>query len=68
MKELFFLVEEDQEGGYTAKALGESIFTQGETLEEIRDNIRDAIDCHFETDRPKIVRIHIVHDEILTYA
>ena len=63
MNELFFLVEEGQEGDYTARALGESIFTQGETLEEIRNNIRDAIDCHFETEKPKIVRIHIVPRE-----
>lgn len=48
MNEVFFLVEEAIEGGYTAKALGESIFTEGETLEELRTNIKEAVQCHFE--------------------
>jgi len=47
MKEIVFLVEEAEEGGYTALALGESIFTEGETMQELRDNIQDALDCHF---------------------
>ena len=49
MNEIIFLVEQDIEGGYIAKALGESIFTQGETIEELRANIRDAVDCHFDS-------------------
>ena len=48
MSELIFLVEEAPEGGYTARALGESIFTQGDTLEELRTQIRDAVHCHFD--------------------
>ncbi len=48
MNEIIFLVEEDIEGGYVAKALGESIITQGETLEELKKNIKDAVNCHFE--------------------
>ena len=48
MNELIFLVEEAPEGGFTARALGESIFTEGETLEELRRNVRDAVQCHFE--------------------
>lgn len=68
MQELFFLVEEQPEGGYTAHALGESIFTQGDTLDEIRNNIRDAVECHFPRDRPRVVRLHIVRDEILANA
>lgn len=68
MEELFFLVEETPEGGYTAKALGVSIFTQGDDLESLKSNIRDALDCHFENAKPTIVRLHIVKDEVLTYA
>ena len=45
--ELIFLVEEDPEAGYTARALGESIYTMGDTLEQLRHNIWDAVQCHF---------------------
>ncbi len=48
MTEILFLVEEDPEGGYSAQAVGESIFTQGETLDEIREMVRDAVQCHFD--------------------
>jgi hypothetical protein len=47
MTEIVFLVEEDPEGGYTARALGEPIFTQAENLEELQDQLRDAVRCHF---------------------
>jgi len=66
MNEIIFLVEEDIEGGYVAKALGESIITQGETLEELKKNIKDAVNCHFEENqKPKIIRLHIVKEEVL---
>jgi len=66
MNEIIFLVEEDVEGGYNAKALGESIFTQGETVEELRANIRDAVDCHFDpASKPKVIRLHFVTEEVL---
>lgn len=48
MRELIFVVEEAPEGGYTARALGESIFTEAESLEELRVYVRDAAHCHFE--------------------
>ncbi len=67
MSEIIFLVEEDIEGGYLAKALGESIFTEAIDIEELRVNVRDAVRCHFEeNDLPKIIRLHMVEDEILT--
>ena len=51
--EIIFVVEESPEDGYEAKALGESIFTQAETLGELRTMVRDAIRSHFdENDRP----------------
>ena len=50
MNEIIFLVEDAIEGGYTARALGESIFTEGGDLEELRANIREAVDCHFQPD------------------
>jgi len=69
-KELIFLVEEDPEGGYAARALGQSIFTQAESLEELKKNIKDALECHFDTKEeiPKIIRLHIVRDEMFAYA
>jgi predicted RNase H-like HicB family nuclease len=68
MNELFFLVEEATEGGYIAKALGASIYTQGESMDELRANIRDAVACHFGDDKPALIRLHIVKDETLSYA
>ncbi len=45
--EIVFLVEEDPEGGFLARALGESIFTDADTLDDLRANIREAVKCHF---------------------
>ncbi|MCC6372504.1 MAG: 2-oxoisovalerate dehydrogenase [Bacteroidia bacterium] len=67
MNEVFFLVEEAAEGGYTGKALGESIFTEAETIEDLKIQIIDAVKCHFDTEKlPKIIRLHLVKEEILS--
>ncbi|MEJ5197672.1 MAG: 2-oxoisovalerate dehydrogenase [Anaerolineae bacterium] len=50
MKEIIFLVDEDPEGGFTARALGHSIFTEADTWEDLRRAIQDAVKCHFESD------------------
>ena len=64
--EIIFLVEEDSVSGFIARALGQSIVTEAETLEELRDNIRDAIRCHFdENDLPRIIRLHFVKEEVI---
>jgi hypothetical protein len=67
MTEIVFLVEEDLESGYIARSLTESIFTQAEDLETLRVMVRDAVHCHFsdELTRPKLIRLHIVRDEVL---
>ncbi len=66
MTEIVFLVEDDPEVGYTARALGESIYTQADDLDSLKEMIRDAVDCHFtEEQKPKIIRLHIVRDEVL---
>ena len=66
MNEIFFLVEEALEGGYTAKAIGESIFTEADTLNELKVNIREAVHCHFDDDKlPKIIRLHLVKEEVI---
>ncbi|WP_243028252.1 type II toxin-antitoxin system HicB family antitoxin [Thermus albus] len=65
-KELIFLVEEAEEGGYVARALGEAIFTQGETWEDLREMVRDAVRCHFsQEEAPKVIRLHFVREEVL---
>ncbi len=66
MSEIIFIIENPDEGGFTAKALGYSIYTEGETLEELKENIKDAVKCHFdEKTLPHIVRLHMVKDEIM---
>jgi len=65
--EIIFAVEESPEGGYEAHALGQSIFTQAETMEELKAMVRDAVRCHFdEGSRPAVIRLHIVKDEVIT--
>ena len=67
MNELIFLVEEAPEGGFTARALGTSIFTEAEDLEGLHANVRDAVSCHFdEAMRPKMIRLHFVREEIIS--
>ena len=67
-KEIVFNVEEDPDGGYNANALGYNIFTQADTLPQLKLMIKDALLCHFEDDeeRPGIVRTHFVKDELFT--
>jgi len=69
-KEIIFIVEEDPEIGFNAKALGFPIFTQGDTMEELKKNIKDAISCHFdeESEIPKVIRLHMAKEEVLAYA
>ena len=66
MNELIFLVEEDPEGGFTARALGESIFTEADTKGHLHEQVRDAVRCHFDdANRPQIIRLHYVKEEVL---
>jgi hypothetical protein len=64
--EIIFAVEESPEGGYEARALGHSIHTQAETLDELKVMLQDAVRCHFEpTAMPRIIRLHLVRDEVI---
>lgn len=66
MSEIVFLVEEAAEGGFSARALGESIFTQADTFEDLREQVRDAVRCHFDEGQgPAVIRLHYVRDEVL---
>lgn len=49
-KEIIFMVEEAPEGGYTAQALGYSIFTEADTWDELKEAVQDAVRCHFDED------------------
>lgn len=66
MSEVIFVVEEAPEGGYTARALGESIFTEADSLSELQVNVRDAVRCHFNPgDLPRMIRLHFVREELI---
>lgn len=66
MNEIIFLVEESPEGGFTARALGESIFTEAEGVDQLHETVRDAVRCHFDDGKePGVVRLHFVREEVI---
>ncbi len=65
MEEIIFLVEESEEGGFTAKGLGVGIFTQGDTYDALKAAVIDAVHCHFDDDEKRIIRLHIVKVEVI---
>lgn len=68
MKEVIFEVSEDEvDGGYVAVALGVGITSQADTLEELRANVKEAVDCYFDEtmESPRVIRLHFVRDEVL---
>jgi hypothetical protein len=66
MSELIFVVEESPEGGFIARALGASIFTEADTRGELPSKVRDAVRCHYEEGKaPKVIRLHHVHEEVI---
>ena len=66
MNEIIFIVQEALEGGFEAKALSAPIFTEADSLDELREMVRDAVSCHFEDEeRPKIIRLHFVREEVI---
>ena len=66
MKDVLFLVENAAEGGYTAKAIEEAIFTEADTIDELRAHVRDAVQCHFDEGKaPELIRLHFVYEEVI---
>jgi hypothetical protein len=64
--EIIFSVQESPEGGYEARALGHAIFTQADSMEELKAMLRDAVKCHFAEDaKPQVIRLHMVKDEVI---
>lgn len=69
MSQLTFGVRQDPDGGFVAEALGENIFTQGDTWDELRANVQDAVEgFYFDSTAPPVVRLHFVRDELLKIA
>ncbi len=66
MQEVIFVINESIEGGYEAEALGLSIFTEGGSWDELKKNIIEAVSCHFDDEKQRIIRMHFVKDEVLT--
>ena len=66
MEELIFEVTQEADGGYVAECLTENIFTQGESWEELRANVKEAVSAFFfDQTQPERVRLHLVRDEML---
>jgi len=66
MTEIIFVVEDAPEGGLIARALGESIFTEADTVEELKINVKEAVECHFDpASMPKMIRLHMVKEELI---
>lgn len=66
MSEIVFVVEQAPEGGWVARAVGQSIFTEADTESDLRTAVRDAVRCHFDVGKaPSLIRLHFVRDEVL---
>ncbi len=71
MTEIIFQVEEDPiDGSWVARAIGASIVTQADSIEELKTMVRDALQCHYdnEEDIPPVIRLHFVRDEVFHFA
>ena len=66
LSEIIFEVTEADEGGYNARALGHSIFTQGDDWADLKEMVKDATRCHFDDEcMPRMIRLHLVKDELM---
>jgi predicted RNase H-like HicB family nuclease len=67
MLEIIFIVHEAEEGGYYAKSEGPAIFAEGDSIEELKANIKGGVECYYEdrTAMPKFAHLHFVKDEVL---
>lgn len=66
--EIVFSVTQEPDGGFVAECLSHDIFTQGDTWEQLRKNVQEAVSAYFfDQPKPARVRLHLVRDELLTY-
>ena len=64
--EILFIIEDAPEGGFIARAASASIFTEADSLAQLRESVREAVACHFdEGERPRLIRLHYVRDEVI---
>ena len=65
---IFGVTEDEVDGGFAASALGFGIHTQGDSLEELRCNVKEAVACYFDdaASRPRIIRLHFAREEVFT--
>jgi predicted RNase H-like HicB family nuclease len=69
ISELVFEVTEEADGRYSAECLTENIFTQGETWEELRANVREAVSVYFfDGVKPQSIRLHLVRNEVFSFS
>ena len=66
MQEIIFVINESIDGGFEAEALGVSIFTEAADWKSLKENIKDAVSCHFDDEVKRIIRLHFVKDEVMT--
>lgn len=66
--EIFFIVNESPDGGYEARAVGYSIFTQADTEKDLKEMVREAVECHFDNtnERPKLIHLRTIKDELIS--
>ena len=65
MNEIVFEVTQDADGGFCAECMTESIFTQGDTWEDLRANVKEAVEAfYFDRPRPAGIRLHLIRDEV----
>jgi len=65
-REIIFIIEESFDGGFEAKAVGLSIFTEADDIDTLKKNIKEAVNCHFEeSEMPKIIRLHYIKEEVI---
>ncbi|MFI5196706.1 MAG: 2-oxoisovalerate dehydrogenase E1 subunit beta [Chitinophagales bacterium] len=64
MEEIIFLVEESEGGGYIAKGLGVSIFTEADTIELLKAAVKEAVHCHYDDNKARLIRLHVVKEEV----
>ncbi len=69
MSELIFEVTQEADGGYVAECLTENIFTQADSWENLRVNVKEAVTAfYFDAVAPTSLRLHLVRDEVLSVA
>jgi predicted RNase H-like HicB family nuclease len=66
VNEIVFEITQEADGGFCAECLNDDIFTQGDTWDELRANVREAVEAYyFDRSKPTSIRLHLVRDEML---